>query len=335
MTANTQPIGILGLGLAGAFLARALERAGVSFYWADEALPGAASTMAPGIINPLAGRKFKLNSDFASAQAETLAAFEDIEHLLGETFWHPTPLVRLLENEGQREELSQRKMENPDWIGSLYEPRAHGDAIRDPYGSFETLKAGWLDVPGLVAGLRRHYAGQRLPGETLKSYCGRVVDCRGWRCALDPHWSALPWKNARGEVMEVSLEGELPRQLWNGGGWLQPIGEERWRVGATYAWSNFEAPPSLIARSELVAKLQRWMRLPFRIHDQAAGVRAVVIDYRPVLGALPQRPDYFIFSGLGSHGAMQAPLFSRQLTSHLVEGTPLDRDVNVARFANG
>ena len=100
----------------------------------------------------------------------------------------------------------------------------------------------------------------------------------------------------------------------------------------TYAWSQFEAPPQRTAQAELIGKLGRWMHLPFRILEQRVGVRAVAIDYRPVLGALPQDPNRFIFTGLGSHGAIQGPPCAKLLAEHLVNGKPLPRDRDVKRF---
>lgn len=315
-------------------LARALEREGLSFCWADEALPNAASPMAPGIINPLAGRKVKLSNDFGPSHEETLATFRELEELTGQTFWHPTPLIRILESEEQAAALAQRQEEAKQWIGAVYDPGAHGELVHDPFGSFETLNAGWLNIPAMVEALRKRYHAAEVSVAELTLRAERRVDCRGWRCANDRRWKQLPWKNARGEVIELKLEKTLPPALWNGGGWLQPLPNGHWRAGATYAWSQFEAPASLIAQSELIAKLRRWLRAPYRIVSQEVGVRAVVIDYRPLLGAFTQEPDELIFSGLGSHGAIQAPVFSRQLAAHLAHGAPLDRDVAVARFEN-
>ena len=325
-------IGIHGFGLAGVMLARALEREGLSFCWADEALPNAASPMAPGIINPLAGRKIKLSTDFGASHEETLATFRELEELTGQTFWHPTRLIRILESPEQAADLVQRRGETEQWIGQSFGTGAHGELVHDPFGSFETLNAGWLSVPALVEALRQRYHTAEVSVAELTLQAARRVDCRGWRCANDPRWKQLPWKNARGEVIELNLEEALPPALWNGGGWLQPLPNGNWRAGATYAWSQFEAPASLIAQSELVAKLRRWLRASYRILSQEVGVRAVLIDYRPVLGAFADEPDELIFSGLGSHGAIQAPIFSRQLAAHLAHGTPLDRDVAVARF---
>jgi glycine oxidase len=124
-----------------------------------------------------------------------------------------------------------------------------------------------------------------------------------------------------------------PRHLWNGGGWLQPLPDGSWQAGATYAWSQFEAPPQLTAQAELVGKLRRWMRAPFHLLEQRAGVRAVVLDYQPVLGAAPGDPRHHLFSGLGSHGAIQGPPCARLLARHLLDHSPLPRALDLARFS--
>lgn len=328
-------VAIVGGGLAGILLAHELEKLGASVVIADETAANAASAMAPGIINPLAGRRYKINTDYADTHAATLATFAELETRFGCRLWNPVTLVRLLENTEQRAALDERRSDRgaSAWIGRIFEPGAHGAGVHDPFGSFETLQAGWLDVPLLVEAARRTGGFRFLdPADLDGETAPRLVDCRGWRCSLDPHWRELPWKCARGEVMTVELEGTLPRHLWNGGGWLQPLPDGRWRAGATYAWSQFEAPPQLTAQAELIGKLRRWMRLPFRIASQQAGVRAVVVDYRPVMGAWPESPGRFIFSGLGSHGAIQGPPGASVLARHLLLGEPLPRDCDVNRF---
>lgn len=325
--------GILGAGLAGVLLAHALELRGARVVVADERYPNAASPMAPGMINPLAGRKFRVNEDFRRTHAQTLRTFRDLEARLSVKLWHPMALVRLLENADQQPWLEARLSADGHaaWIGRRFPPGAHGELVADPFGSFETLHAGWLDIPTLLAAARNHWSF--IPPQELEQAAERIIDCRGWRCSGDPRWQHLPWKCARGEVMTIELEKELPRHLWNGGGWLQPLGDGRWRTGATYAWSGFESPPSLGARADLVARLRRWLRIPYRIVDQQVGVRAVVIDYRPVLGASAHDRHHLIFSGLGSHGAIQGPAYAAILADHLTDKIDLPPDVDVARFA--
>lgn len=327
-------IGVLGMGLAGCCLAWELRRRGVPLVFTDTVSVNAASPMAPGIINPLAGRKFKLNSDLASHYQQIFDFYQGIEIELRRTFWRSLRLVRILENEGQRRELDLRTEEADagSWIGTVHPPGTHGEGIRDPLGSFETLNAGWLDVPKFCQLVRKHLAGAEVDPEELPTSADIVVDCRGWCCAESDLWASLPWKPARGELIEFRLEEELPRAIWNGGGWLQPLPEGGWRAGATYSWSGFEAPVSDSARCELIERLQRWLRIPFEVGNQKVGVRAILEDYRPVVGPHPARPTQYIFSGLGSHGAIQAPVFARHLADHFRDGVSIRPDVAVSRF---
>ncbi|MFP4541998.1 MAG: NAD(P)/FAD-dependent oxidoreductase [Opitutales bacterium] len=328
-------IAVLGAGLAGLLLAHEIRRRGGTVALADETPGNDASRMAPGIINPLAGRKLRPNDDYAASRETTLATFATLESRYGRQLWHPQPLVRLFENERQAAAFAQARREDGpnEWVGKVFAPGTHGPAIADPHGSFETLGAGWLDVPALVEAARQVDAAEFVAPEALREAAPVLVDCRGWRCSLDPHWATLPWKCARGEVLEIELADDLPRHLWNGGGWLQPLPKGTWRAGATYAWSQFEAPPQLTARAELLGKLRRWLRAEGTLVGQAAGVRAVVVDYQPLLGALPGAPRRHLFSGLGSHGAIQGPPCAALLARHLLEGAPLPRRLDVARFA--
>jgi glycine/D-amino acid oxidase-like deaminating enzyme len=48
------------------------------------------------------------------------------------------------------------------------------------------------------------------------------------------------------------------------------------------------------------------------------------------LGRHPAHPGVAVFNGLGSKGALQAPLYARMLVEHLLDGAPLEESVDVA-----
>lgn len=323
-------VGILGAGLSGILLAEAIQRKGGDCILADSAAPNAASAMAPGIINPLAGRKFRLNPVLETHYTYILDTFARFEKLLGATLWHELPLTRLIEKPEQRLFL---QLNGTQWQGPVMPPGSHKNSFRDPHGSFTTLRAGWLDVPSLTRQARSSDAFKFVKPEDLNGNAEIIVDCRGWRCSTNSRWQWLPWKCARGEIAKIAFEGQEPeRNIWNGGGWLQPLPDDTWQAGATYSWDHFEAPPQANALKELREKLGRWIDMPFELSDPKVGIRPIVQDFQPVLGALPEEPQHHIFSALGSHGAVYAAPCADILSDHLLEQKPLPSAWDIRRF---
>jgi glycine/D-amino acid oxidase-like deaminating enzyme len=101
-----------------------------------------------------------------------------------------------------------------------------------------------------------------------------------------------------------------------------------WRAGSTYDW-DLDAPvePSIEALRGKVAGL---LRVPFEMVDTQAGVRPILRDRVAAVGRHPAHPNVAMFNGLGSKGALQAPLYSRMLVEHLLDGARLDAVVDVA-----
>lgn len=331
--------GILGFGLAGAVLAGELLTRGATVAVASQSLPGAASPIAPGLVNPLAGRKLRpdplLPSWLSTLQILNLrwGAF------FGESFWRNTPIIRLLENPQQKAALDALE-ENPTsavWVGTRRKPGAWGSHISDNHGSFTTRGSGWFDISHFVERMATHPQIRWVEPESLANAADRWIDCRGWRCSLEPRWKFLPWNCARGEILEIEVDpGELPSGLiWNRGLWMRPIRGWRWLVGSTYAWDpgEFAAPPTEAAAEQLIKRLRRWLHGEVRVLQQFAGTRAVVTDYRPVLGEDPKDSRWFLFSGLGSKGALYAPYYGRALADHLLDRSGLPEEVDLARFA--
>lgn len=328
--------GILGLGLAGASLAHELMERGYSVTFADIGRPGAASPVAPGLVNPLAGRKLKPDERLPDWMAALERARKAWERTYSMRFWNPVPMVRLLENAAQAQRLESISADPAlgRWVAQRFAPGSHGTAIADEYGSFLTAQSGWLDIPALVSAVRQDHRLREVAIGELPRRADRLIDCRGWRAAGDRRWSHLPWNCVRGEMLTIDIGVQLPTRIWNRGTWLQPIAGGCWRLGATYAWDEdaFAAPPTATAASQLTKRLGGWLRAPIRVLGQSAGVRAVLKDYRPVIGPAPDDSRWHLFSGLGSKGSLLAPSYARALADFLDLGTPLPPEASPERF---
>ena len=64
------------------------------------------------------------------------------------------------------------------------------------------------------------------------------------------------------------------------------------------------------------------------------GIRPTSDDRRPILGEHPTHSNVYILNGLGTKGYSLAPYFAKQLVNFIVRSTPIEKEVNIARFLN-
>lgn len=336
---------IVGQGLAGTLLALNLKEAGIPFRVQDEPMPGRATHVAPGIVNPLAGRHFRPPDFIDELLSQIHTTNRLIQKHLGIDIWTSCPILRMFTDPAQADRLERSLREHHayPYVGDQF-PENHFPGLNDMDGSFVTLQGGWANLPALAESARSWLLEQGLldeqlwvppakPPEAIRSGAELVVFCNGWQMARDPHWSFIPHNPAKGEMLIVRFDDPLPRdRIYSQGCWLQPIGDDLWRVGATYSWSSFNSEPSLDGASKLQENLRMLTPLHFHVLDQLAGVRAIVEDYKPVIGQHPQVPQWFMLNALGSKGVLQAPTAVRDLLEHLSGGSRIPADWSVDRF---
>jgi glycine/D-amino acid oxidase-like deaminating enzyme len=56
------------------------------------------------------------------------------------------------------------------------------------------------------------------------------------------------------------------------------------------------------------------------------------MDRRPTMGTHPQFSKLHIFNGLGAKGYLLAPKLAAEMTSYLLDQSPLDPEVSLKRY---
>ncbi|NDV60880.1 FAD-binding oxidoreductase [Puniceicoccales bacterium CK1056] len=342
IVSNADRIRIIGQGLTGSLLALALHEKGIPFVVQDVSLPGTASPVAPGIVNPLAGRHFRPPERIDELLAEIGQSMALVRKHLGTDIWNPCPILRMFAEPTQidRFERTLSSHESKAFVEERFLENTFPH-LNDVFGSFLTKQGGWANLPLLCSAMRdwlkkdgRLIEQQWDPNEAEEAGLNEVLCfCEGWQVANNSHWSFIPHNPAKGEMLIVRFEEELPRdRIYNQGCWVQPIEEDLWRVGATYSWSNFEGGPSLDGAEDLQERLHLLTQIPFHVQDQVAGVRPIVEDYNPVIGQHPEKANWFILNAMGSKGVLQAPMAVNLLARILLEGKSPPSEWAVSRF---
>lgn len=335
---------IVGQGLAGSLLAIALHRAGADFTVSQAALEGASTPVAPGIVNPLPGKKFKPVAEIRSRLDQTRSIFNWASGFLDSSIplWNECPIVRVL-NDASQEEFLQKAKAHPSAQPFIHSLTLDDRPLHAEFGLFLTKPAGWVNLPEFQR-LTHHWLAStnRLIGEEFSAEnvhkipphtC--LIFAEGWRAAQNPLWAHIPFTPAKGEMLIGRLPRDLkPEAIYNRSGWLQPLPDNRWRLGATYSWDPLDGNPSLEASDELRSRLARLSPLPFTAEDQLAGVRPIVEDIQPVLGPHPELPNVHILNGLGSKGSLLGPAAVQFLSAYLLHGHEIPPAWSIHRFAH-
>lgn len=161
-----------------------------------------------------------------------------------------------------------------------------------------------------------------------------LVFCEGIAARSNPWFSNVEFNPARGEMLTVRIPEWTEARVIHGGVWIAPLGaslehERLYRVGATYDWNQLDAGPTGEGRSSLIASLDKLIAVPYEIVDHVTAVRPILKHLNPVIGRHPRYPQLGYFNGLASKGSLQAPYFARQFASHLVNQTPIEREVDL------
>ncbi len=341
---------IVGQGLAGTLLADALMRKGHSFHMIDKRMPGTASQVAAGIINPITGRRFLKSWRFDDLLPVAKEVYARLEHDLGIKVFRRMPLLRSI--------FSVR--EENDWLARSADP-LYADYIRETAdlgnykgllqparGYGEVLQAGQVDLSALLDAFRERLVGKgwitnarfdpaQLFLEKEKISYGAlrarfVCFCEGYRGAENPWFGHLPFKGDKGDVLIVRFPEARFDRILKHKVFIVPLPDQKYWVGSTYVHRFDEPGPLPDGRRILEERLRETVRTPFVVEQHLAAVRPTVSDRRPLIGRHPEEPRLLIFNGLGTKGASLGPFWARHMVDFIFRDSQLDPEVDISRF---
>lgn len=218
-----------------------------------------------------------------------------------------------------------------------------------PYGFGEVLHTGRVDTLALL----NTYADFLTKENCLKkepfhfkeleqdadgvSYGGvraaKIVFATGYGLKSNPYFEYLPLNGTKGELLLLRIPGLKEERVIKSSAFIIPMGDDLYRVGATYKWQDKTNVPTVEAKEELLEKLSDFLTLPYEVKEHEAGIRPTVVDRRPLLGQHPTYKNMYVFNGMGSRGVMMAPWLAAQLVAHMEDGEKLLPETNIARFS--
>jgi glycine/D-amino acid oxidase-like deaminating enzyme len=328
---------IIGRGLAGAVLTETLRQRGLRVRVYDAKRPGNASLAAGGVVNPVVLRR-----DVPSWRALELLPlaerfYSEWSARAGWEGWHQLPLVKLFPTPKEVDQWT-RAMDTDAGrvlLQQVPEPELEQGGLVHPHGYGTVPRCAWLNVPAMLEAQRNVLLNAGVLVERmLEQDAVRItrdgVEVDGlqarWCIRCDgPFASHAGLVPVKGETVVVHIPGLHLSRMVHRGVFLLPLGDERYRVGSTFAWDDVFSGPSEAARAWLLERLRTFVHRPFEVEEQRAGVRPTARDRRPIIGVTG--PGQAVLNGLGSRGVLLAPWCAAHLADHLFAGAPLDPEV--------
>lgn len=341
---------IVGQGIAGSVLALTLAKKGYKIAVTDRPELSSSSRVAGGVWNPVVFKRLT-KSWMADKLVPSLYRFyRDFEKESGRSFMNERLIIKPFTEE-QEKTLWLKKARTDN---AFLDPACYEDLPVNgtkPVTSYShVLQAGNIDLSIFLPAVKDYildnghtFIDEQFDYTSLQVHNGfamynslqakYVVFCEGHLVTGNPWFKNIPMKPAKGETLTIHCAGlALNNSILNKGVFIMPLGNQVFKVGATYEWNELNDTPTAKGKEELQAKLNMLINVPYTIMSHQAGVRPSVIDRRPVLGAHPVYKHLLVFNGLGTKGVMLAPYFAEKLACNYAQPELLDKEINVSRF---
>lgn len=340
---------IVGQGLAGSCLAQALWHEKQSVVVIAGKDQKASSAVAAGLYNPITGKKMVLTWNAAVLFPSLHAFYRTAEADLQIKILYPKAIVRpFTDIQAQNDFWTKSTPEiaafaEPELKTEKYEPY-----VWFPHGGLVTKHSGYVDVQAFLQAVKLKLIG--LDGlleetfdynalkftDTNVEYKGiqakKIIFAEGFHNRNNPFFNWVPVNGMKGDVLTLDIQDYPLDEVINKHFFIIPLPNGKFRMGSSYIREFEDDAPTETGLKEITQGAHTILKKPFVVVEQKAGIRPVVPDHRPIIGAHPELPLAIIFNGLGTKGVSIAPFASKIITNFLILNQQIDESVSVNRF---
>ena len=311
-----QPVTIVGAGIAGAAMAFALQRRGVTcaVIEQNERAAMGASGNRLGLLNPKIEAQDNPRTDIG------LSAFSFAQHILNEhgVAYTPSGALHLAFDDDKRNKLEKIYASglfldpHARWVDATQTKETCGLAL--PHDGLFYADAATIDTQATVLNLLKATTISTNTTWTDGQKDGLVILCSGLGLRT---FTELPLQPVRGQVLYVDAPHALHCPVMFGN-YCAPVDGATWSLGATFEQNNDQAVTTeednrkIMDAVSAVTGIQAFV--PRRTWGQ---VRTASRDRYPVAGTWPNHENTWILGALGSHGLQFALLLAEILACQL------------------
>jgi glycine/D-amino acid oxidase-like deaminating enzyme len=339
---------IVGLGLAGLAFAKELEKNKKTFLVFEDHSQN-SSMVAGGVYNPVVLKRFTPVWNATEQLNIALPFYEDLEIQFNKKYDYPIDIYRIFKSVEEQNNWFTA-CDNPtlsNFMDTKLIKEKHEGVLAD-FGFGKLLNTGRIDTKTLLEDYRNYlfqkklirnenfqYSELKITGNGVEYkdiIASKIVFCEGFGLKNNPFFNELPMQEAKGELITIHAPNLNIDFMIKSAVFVLPLGNNLYKVGATFNWKDKTQLPTEEGKNELITKLKSVIDVPFEIVEHVAGIRPTVKDRRPLVGKHPKHQNLAVLNGLGARGVMIAPTVAKALYNHLENGIALDNEISIARF---
>lgn len=339
---------IVGLGIAGISFCEVLERHNYSFKVIADGSQ-TSSMVAGGLYNPVTLKRFTPAWNAREQLGFAIPFYKDLEVKLKVRLDYNVPILRRfasVEEQNLWFEAADRPLLQP-YLSTKIRPSTNPN-INAPFGYGEVLHTGRVATKILLSAYSDYLLGNNsLLRETFdhgslgmvdglmeyKSVKARnIVFAEGYGLKNNPYFNYLPLNGNKGELLTIKAPGLGEHRIVKSSVFIIPLGDDLYRVGATYNSRDKSNLPTGEAKQELLDKLNTFLECDYEVVDHVAGIRPTVVDRKPLAGRHPIYGNMHVLNGLGSRGVMIGPWAAQLLFDQIENNIALPKEMDIERF---
>ncbi|MEZ7500608.1 FAD-binding oxidoreductase [Flavobacterium sp. Arc3] len=339
---------IIGSGLAGIGFAEIAIRNSKTILVLDNNSQN-SSRIAGGLYNPVILKRF---SEVWQAQEQLVVMkefYSVLEDKLKTKVDFKKPILRKffsIEEQNNWFAASDKVSLAPFLSTELITKKYSG--IDSPYNYGEVLQTGHVDTAVLLEKYREYlvgndlFLGESFDYELIEVVSGgvrykdiearHIVFAEGFGMHANPYFKHLPLDGTKGELFIIKAPMLDLDVIMNTSVFILPLGDNLFKVGATYNWKDKTDLATEEGKLELVDRIKEIISCDFEIIEHFAGVRPTVKDRRPLVGTHSMHPTIHILNGLGTRGVMLGPSMAQALYDAIENDIVLDAAIDIKRF---
>lgn len=339
---------IVGSGLAGISFAEIALKNNKSILVMDNKSQ-VSSRVAGGLYNPVILKRFSEVWN-AEEQLNLMDEFyNEIEGKLKTKFNFRLPILRKffsIEEQNNWFAASDKKNLSPFLSTKIISKKYNG--INSPYDYGEVLRTGYVDTALLLDSYKKYLQENNLLveesfdslyveffdyGIQYKNIKARnIIFAEGFGLHKNVFFNYLPLDGTKGELLIIKAPDLDLDVIVNTSVFILPMGNDLFKVGATYNWQDKTDLPTEEGKKELVDRIREILMCDFEIIQHFGGVRPTVKDRRPLIGTHHERKALHILNGLGTRGVMLGPAMAKALFDNIENDVPLSPEIDIKRF---
>ncbi len=339
---------IVGLGLAGLAFTKELDKNKKSYLVFEDNSQN-SSLVAGGVYNPVVLKRFTPVWNATEQLNIAMPFYKDLEIQFNKKYDYAIDIYRIFKSVEEQNNwfaACDNPMLSNDMSTKLIKEKYEGVLANFGYGKL--MNTGRIDTKTLLEDYRNYllqrklilnesfqYSNLKITGygveyKGLKAY--KIVFCEGFGLKNNPFFNELPMQEAKGELITIHAPNLNVDFLIKSALFVLPLGNNLYKVGATFNWKDKTQLPTEEGKNELVTKLESFITVPYKIVEHIAGIRPTVKDRRPLVGKHQKYENLAVLNGLGTRGVMIAPTVAKALYNNLENGVVLEKEISIARF---